>query len=130
VFVDHLEDFSLGHDGVGNVQASIFPLDRLVYLNSITKPVVAFSRQTEFQSAKRVCDVFKRIDKAVSKVIGGIYTPLRASTMMWGVNNTVGNQIPELRVSIFQVHLHAQSDFTFLEATILHHLELFERFFD
>lgn len=130
MFIDHLENLTLGHDGIGNIQSGVLPLNRLVHFNSIAEPVVAFSGETELQSAKRVGDVFEGIDKTVRKVVSGIYAPLRTSAVMRCVKNAIGDQIPELRVTIFQIHLHTQSNFAFLETTFLHHLELFKSLLD
>lgn len=44
------DDFPLGHDSVGEVQAAVFPLNGTVYIQSITEPVIGRAPGTKTHS--------------------------------------------------------------------------------
>tara|TARA_R110002050_G_scaffold206548_3_gene342554 strand:- start:72 stop:287 length:216 start_codon:yes stop_codon:yes gene_type:complete len=53
------------------------PLWRAIHVQNFQKPLVSFSTNAKFQSAKRMCDIFQRITNAVGKVVGRIDLPLQ-----------------------------------------------------
>lgn len=50
--------------------------------------------------------------------------------MVLGLDDSVRDQIPHLRVSTLEVHLHPQSRFTLLERALSHAFEFDQRFRD
>ena len=74
--VDEFVEFSLGEDGVGQVESAVLPLDGLVDLEGIHKPVVGLSGHDKLCCAEGVGDVFKGVAEAVGVVVGGVDAPL------------------------------------------------------
>ncbi|TQS33570.1 hypothetical protein Golomagni_06080, partial [Golovinomyces magnicellulatus] len=108
--LDELEDLALGHDGALERQTAVLGLARLVHLECVAEPLVRLAREDEFGGAERMADVFEAIDKTVGKVVGRVDAPVLARAVMRGLEHTVGDEVPHLRVAVLDVLLHAERD--------------------
>ncbi|KAI3476291.1 hypothetical protein L1887_62128 [Cichorium endivia] len=128
--LDELEDLALGHDGALERQTAVLGLARLVHLECVAEPLVRLAREDEFGGAERVADVFEAIDKTVGKVVGRVDAPVLARAVMRGLEHTVGDEVPHLRIAILNVLLHAERDLAGRVFAVLHVFKILERLLD
>lgn len=66
--LNKFDDFPLRHNGVGEVQAAIFPLNGAVQIQSVTQPVIRGTPKNVYQKAEKLgqTDVFKPKPRAVT----------------------------------------------------------------
>lgn len=127
--VNELVQLSLRQDSSGQIEAAVFSLHGLKDVQLVDQPVVRLPRQLEFGRAKTMGDILKGIDQAMGKVVGWVHRPFRAGAeMMIVLNDSVGSDIPHLRIRVLQVLFHAQRCLFCLVFTITHGTKLGERF--
>ena len=81
--INQLQEFTFTHYGIGKFQTCKLNLLRVVDFQFIKVPVIQWPVVLKFQRAYRVRNTLNRIFQAMSPIVGGIYTPLAACTMVF-----------------------------------------------
>ena len=79
---------------------------------------------------ERVRDIFKTIHQAMREVVTGIDLPLVVGAKMRCVEDSVGSQIPHLRIPVLQILLHTEKGLLGAVLAILHILKFEKRLAD
>lgn len=69
--------------------------------------------------------VLEAIDQAVREIVRGVYSPFIAGAMMRACgHNSIRDQVPHIRIAIFEILLHAKDAITLFIRPVSHFLEL------
>ena len=119
-----LAEVALGHDGVGDVHATEFPLmGLLLKANLLHHPVVQGSVVAELAGAEGVGNALQGVLNGVGEIVHGVYAPLVTLAVMMDVLDAVDDGIAEVGVVRGGVDLGAQGAGAVLKLTVLHALE-------
>lgn len=125
-----LLNLSLAKHSVCDVKATVLPNEGLVHISSLEQPVVALTSNFELKGAQRVSDVFDRVAKAVSVVIGRVNAPEISRVRVRGILYTVSHEVAHVWIVVLHVDLASKRCPTFFILTGAHLFKFLEVPFD
>jgi hypothetical protein len=102
-------------------------LHRLINLEGLVQPLVAFSGQNELGRTQTVSNILKAVDQTVGEVVGREHLPGGSPDMLLLLlGNSVGGKIPHLGVAVLDILFHAEERSLGLILAVVHVLELLQ----
>ena len=121
-FLNQLEQFSLTHHGISEVQPVEFYLSRTIFVcfQQIDEIVIQRSVYFKLQCTNRVCDTLEVIALAMCKIVHRVYIPLVSCTVVRIFDDTVDNGISKVHIGRSHIYFCSQSHGTLFEFSGIH----------